>query len=95
MQPACRVHHARDLAHLERKRSILKLLLHVSPPEVAEVATLPSAAAVRLGQRELAQRDLSSVNLPLVFPNDLLCVGLGAGDLGLVRGGQLACGPEY
>lgn len=88
VQPARRVNHPRDLAGLERKGCVLKLLLHVSPPKVAKVATLPGAAAVGLGQSQLAQRDLSSVNPRLVVADNLLCFALGARDLGLaVRSG--------
>lgn len=83
MQPARGVHDARDLPWLQGKRGILELLLHVSSPKVAQVASLAGTAAVRLSQSQLAQRYLAALDLLLVTLDDLPRVVFATGNLSL------------
>lgn len=83
MQSTSRVHNAADLAGLQRKSGILKLLLHVAASKVAEVAPLPSRGAVGLGQGQLSEGN--GAGLDALFESLQGGEGflLGAGDLGL------------
>lgn len=83
MQPARRVHDARDAAGLQGKGGLLELLLHVALAKVAEVAALAGAAAVGLGDGELLQGGVAALDALLVALDDLLGVILGARDGGL------------
>jgi hypothetical protein len=107
MQPARRIHHTRNLTRLQRERRLLKLLLHVPAAEIAQVAVLARATAVRLGHGQLAELDLAALDARLVVLDDAARLVLGARDLGLapahgparlavldeqVRGADLALG---
>lgn len=81
MQATGRVHHARDVAGLERERGVLELLLHVAAAEIPQVAPLTCAAAVGLGDCEIAEGDLAALDAFLVGFNDLLCVIFAPGDI--------------
>jgi hypothetical protein len=71
VQPARRVDDAADLAGLQRKGGVLKLLLHVAAAKVAEVAPLARAAAVRLGLGQVAQARPAAPDRLLVALDDL------------------------
>lgn len=91
MQAARGVHDARDAAGLQGEGGLLELLLHITLAEVAEVAALPGAAAVGLGDGKVLQGGLAALDALLVALDDLPCVVLGARDGGLwgrARGGQ-------
>lgn len=83
MQPTCGVNYRRDLAGLECKSSILKLLLHITPSEITQVSPLASTAAVRFGKGELAKSDIVSLDAILVAFDDAQGLVLGARNLGL------------
>ena len=83
MQPAGGLHDAADLAGLEAERGVLELLLHVALAKVAEVAALAGAAAVGLGEGQLAEGDFAGLDLGLVGLDDLEGLVFGAGYLGL------------
>ena len=90
VQPTGRVHHTRDVTGLERERGVLKLLLHVATAEISQVAPLARAAAVGLGDCEVAERDLPALDALLVRLDDLLCVFLAAGDIRLRAGAKVS-----
>lgn len=72
------------LADRQCKRSILKFLLHIAATKVAQVPTLTSTAAIRLGQRQLPKGDFSRLDSLLVGLENALGLFSGAGDLGLL-----------
>lgn len=81
MQSAGRVHHTRDVARLECERGVLKLLLHVATAEITQIAPLTRAAAIGLGNCEVAEGDLAALDALLVSLDDLLCFVFAAGDV--------------
>ena len=83
VETARRVDDARDLARLQGEGGVLKLLLHVTPSKVSQVAPLTRAAAVGLGQGQLAQGDLALLDALLVGLDDGVGLALAACDLGL------------
>ena len=83
MQPTGGIHDAADLTGLERKRRVLKLLLHVAAPKVPQVAPLAGGRAVGLGQGQLAERDGPGLDALFELLEDLARLLFGAGDFGL------------
>lgn len=83
MQTTRSIDDARGAAGLQSESGLLELLLHVALTKVTEVAPLPSAAAVGLLDGQLLQGGLTALDALLVALDDLLSVGLGAGDVGL------------
>ena len=83
MQPAGRLDDAADLAGLETERGLLELPLHVALAKIAQVAALAGAAAVGLGEGQLAEGDVARLDLGLVRLEDLEGLVLGPGYLGL------------
>lgn len=81
MQAARRIHHARDLARLQGKCGLLELALHVAPAEVTQVTPLAGAAAVRLGDGQVAERDLAAPDALLVGLDDGVGLVLVASDV--------------
>lgn len=81
VQATGRVYHTRDVAGLERKGGVLELLLHVAAAEIPQVTPLTCAAAVGLGNCEVAEGDLAALDALLVGLDDLLCVVFAAGDI--------------
>lgn len=88
VQPTRRLDDAANLARVEAESSILELLLHVALAEVTQVAPLTGAAAVGLGQGELAKGGLTRLDLLLVGLDDVQGVLLAAGDLCLSPAGR-------
>jgi hypothetical protein len=86
MQAAGRLNDATNLAGVEGKSGILKLLLHVATAKVAEVAALPGAGAVALRKSELSERGGARLDALLVAADDGGGVVLGAGNVGLAPG---------
>lgn len=70
MQSASRLYHVAHLTGLQCKSSILKLLLHIAPAEVSQIAALSGRRAVGLRQRQLAQGD-AALDLLLMLLDDL------------------------
>lgn len=81
MQATGRVHNTRDITGLEGECGVLKFLLHVATAEITQVAPLTCAAAVGLGDCEVAQGDVAALDALLVGLDDLLCVFFAAGDI--------------
>jgi hypothetical protein len=91
MQPTGRLDNATHLAGLERKCSLLKLLLHVSLAKVPKIPPLAGAAAVALGHGQLTQGSLAALDAGLVLLDNDHGVILAAGNLALApRGGPPA-----
>lgn len=90
MQAALSLDYAAHLSRLERKGGVLKLLLHVALAKVSQVAPLARAAAVALGQGELAEADVAALDAGLVGLDDVAGVVLGAGDFALAPRGRAA-----
>ena len=55
MQSTSRIHHPANLIHVQSKRRVLELLLHVPLAEISQVAMLPSADAVGFGESKVAK----------------------------------------
>lgn len=85
MQAARRVYYATNLIGLQGKGSLLKLLLHIPPSEIPEVAALPCAAAVGFGNCKIPKRDAPALDGLLVPLNDLPGIVLASSDIGLRR----------
>jgi hypothetical protein len=81
MQATGRVHYARDVTGLECKCGVLELLLHVAAAEIPQVTPLTSAAAIGLGNCEVAEGDLAALDALLVSLDDLLCFVFAASDV--------------
>lgn len=81
VQATGRVHHTRDVTGLERECGVLELLLHISTAEIPQVAPLTCAAAVGLGDREVAEGDLAALDALLVGLDNLLCFFFAASDI--------------
>lgn len=81
MQAARGVHDTRDLARLERKCGVLKLLLHVAAAEIPQITPLACAAAVGLGDCQVAEGNFAALDAILVSFDDLLCVVFAASDI--------------
>lgn len=91
MQAAIRLDHLAHLAGLQRKRSLLEGLLHVSLAKVPQITALAGAAAVALAHGQLAEGDLAALDAGLVALDDGAGLVLGAGDFALApRGGAAA-----
>lgn len=86
MQSARRGNNPAHLPRLQRESRVLKLLLHVASPEVAEIAPLPGAGAVRLRLGQVAQAGLAALDGLLVALEHVPGFLFGAGDGGLYRG---------
>lgn len=81
MQATGCVHYTRDVTRLERESGVLELLLHVATAEIPEVAPLTCAAAIGLGNCEVAEGDLAALDALLVSLDDLLCFFFAASDV--------------
>lgn len=81
MQSTRRLDNSRDLAGLQRKGGLLKLLLHVAFAEISQVSLLVGAAAVGLGVSQVAEGDLAALDALLVALDDAPGLVLAAGDV--------------
>lgn len=81
VQATGRVHHTRDVTRLECECGVLELLLHVAASEITQIAPLTCAAAIGLGNCEVAEGDLAALDALLMGLDDLLCFFFAAGDV--------------
>jgi len=71
MEARSSLHNMADFARLEGKRRVLELLLHVASTKEAEIATLSSTAAVRLGHGQITKASLAGADALLVAQKNL------------------------
>jgi len=72
-----------DLARLQSKCSVFKLLLHVALGKETEIASLPRAAAIALSGSEITKAGCAASDSGFVAEDDGHGIILGASDLGL------------